>query len=336
MVTPAMGHEVAKEIGAPFYESSVLTKFGVSDIFINTARAALIERRKLKFWNTQLRKVQRPLIQPPVTIPMPALPPIRLERAAPAPLAAPSALAALLDEQSECDVAFVARGVRLEAHRVILALSCKVFEDLFSCEGLSKVLQQHQQSLHLQQRRHHQQHSRSGGGGGLLMMEVEEPDSPLCFRNQSVTSDDECLLDNDLHGGGAVVGSPEKSNGAILAAADPDDLDLGPSPPSSSTSVTAPLLPLYPVSVGYSHPAVEAVEVRRRADPYRPQGEPGLLTVVTMHADVTSAALQLVLQFLYSGRVCKVGPRSSVLEASFSSLSVRSDRCICEVTQCSF
>nr|KAG5692538.1 hypothetical protein BaRGS_009488 [Batillaria attramentaria] len=66
IVTPAMGHEVAKDIGAPFYESSVLTKFGVSDIFINSVRAALIERRKLKFWNTQLRRVQRPLIQQPV------------------------------------------------------------------------------------------------------------------------------------------------------------------------------------------------------------------------------------------------------------------------------
>lgn len=264
-MTPAMGHEVAKEIGAPFYESSVLTKFGISDIFINSARAALIERRKLKFWNTQLRKVQRPLIQTPMTIPTPTLPPIHLHPSTPS-CAIPAALASLLYEQSECDVTFIARGVCLEAHRVILAMSCQVFEDLFSCKELSKVTQHHR---------------------SLLMMEVENNS----LRTRSVTSDDECLLDTDSNG---QVGSP-KSNGAILAAADPD-----------TVAVSHSTVPVYPLTVMYSHPAVELVEVKYRTDPYHPQAQPTLMTFVTMHADITSTALQLIFEFLYAGRICKV------------------------------
>ena len=63
IVTPETGREVAKDIGAPYYETSVLSQHGVEDLFINSVRAALIERRKIKFWSAQLRRVQRPLIQ---------------------------------------------------------------------------------------------------------------------------------------------------------------------------------------------------------------------------------------------------------------------------------
>ena len=273
IVTPAMGHEVAKDIGAPFYESSVLTKFGISDIFINSARAALIERRKLKFWSTQLRKVQRPLIQTPMAIPAPAMPPIHLNPPTPT-CVVPTALASLLYEQSECDVTFVARGVCLAAHRIILAMSCKFFEDLFSCEKLSKIQQHH--------------HS-------LLLMESEHDSS----RTQSVTSDDECLLDNDLNG---QVGSP-KSNGTVLSVADPDDVAV-----SHST------LPLYPLRIMYSHPAVESVELKYHTDPYHPQ--PALMTFITMHMDITSTALQLIFEFLYAGCISKVTHSFSMLVTS--------------------
>ncbi|KAK7109938.1 rho-related BTB domain-containing protein 1-like [Littorina saxatilis] len=271
IVTPAMGHDMAKEIGAPFYESSVLTKFGISDIFINSVRAALIERRKLKFWNTQLRKVQRPLIQHPRDIPTPTLPVIQLAPPSPSPS---SGLASLLYEQSECDVTFEAQGVCVGAHRIILAISCTVFQDLFSCPELAAV-----------QVRRSQERS--------TLMEVE----PDPFRNQSVTSDDECLLDNDVNGNAA---SP-KTNATLLTAADPDDLNDN-------------LLMVYPLRVVHNHPAFESVEVKYRTDPYHPHRQPTLMTFVTMHSDITSAALQLIFEFLYAGKICKVADSGSARE----------------------
>lgn len=266
IVTPAMGHEMAKDIGAPFYESSVLTKFGVSDIFINCVRAALIERRKLKFWNSQLRRVQRPLIQHPMMVPAPALPPIVL--------AAPSlqpGLPSMLHDQSECDVTFIVRGVYLEAHRVILAMSCQLFEDLFSCEELSKV------PARLRQ----QQPQRFDALHDTL-------------HTQSVTSEDECLLDNDING----------------QAASPDFLAVGE---CAVTPVAHSQLAVCPLTIFYNHPAVEAVEVKNRGDPYRPE-RAGLQTVITMHPDISVRAFQLVLEFLYSGAVCQIKDASSVKE----------------------
>jgi len=54
---PESGREVAKELGIPYYETSVFDQFGVKDIFDNAIRAALISRRHLQFWKSHLRKV---------------------------------------------------------------------------------------------------------------------------------------------------------------------------------------------------------------------------------------------------------------------------------------
>ncbi|KAG7259260.1 hypothetical protein CRUP_013143, partial [Coryphaenoides rupestris] len=47
---------VAKELGIPYYETSVFDQFGIKDIFDNAIRAALISRRHLQFWKSHLRK----------------------------------------------------------------------------------------------------------------------------------------------------------------------------------------------------------------------------------------------------------------------------------------
>ncbi|XP_076460277.1 rho-related BTB domain-containing protein 1-like isoform X2 [Babylonia areolata] len=264
IVTPAMGHDVAKDIGAPFYESSVLTRFGVSDVFINSVRAALIERRKLKFWNTQLRKVQRPLIQPPMVIPAPALPPIHLT---PPSSSGGVGLGSALHEQCESDVTLVVRGVCVEAHRVVLAISCQLFHDLFS--------------------RHHFHHTTSSlpKPPGPPRLGVEVDNDP--FKQQSVTSDDRCLLDNEVSGG---TNSPN-NNSTILA--DPHHMVLTPDPA------------LYPMMVTFQHPAVEGVEVRWHSAPYPGSGG-SVRTVVTLHPDITPHALHLVLDFLYT---CRFSPK---------------------------
>jgi len=60
---PDQARAIAKELGVYYYETSVLTYYGVNEVFENAIRAALIARRQQRFWITNLKKVQRPLLQ---------------------------------------------------------------------------------------------------------------------------------------------------------------------------------------------------------------------------------------------------------------------------------
>lgn len=51
------------ELGISYYETSVFTYFGVNEVFENAIRAALLARRQQRFWMTNLKKVQRPVLQ---------------------------------------------------------------------------------------------------------------------------------------------------------------------------------------------------------------------------------------------------------------------------------
>ncbi|NXQ09975.1 RHBT2 protein, partial [Peucedramus taeniatus] len=74
ILPPERGHEVAQELGVPYYETSVVAQFGVKDVFDNAIRAALVSRRHLQFWKSHLRKMQRPLLQAPFLPPKPPPP----------------------------------------------------------------------------------------------------------------------------------------------------------------------------------------------------------------------------------------------------------------------
>ncbi|KAJ1059501.1 hypothetical protein K5549_018889, partial [Capra hircus] len=74
ILPPEKGREVAKELGIPYYETSVVAQFGIKDVFDNAIRAALISRRHLQFWKSHLRNVQRPLLQAPFLPPKPPPP----------------------------------------------------------------------------------------------------------------------------------------------------------------------------------------------------------------------------------------------------------------------
>lgn len=63
LVMPDQARAIAKELGVYYYETSVLTYYGVNEVFENAIRAALIARRQQRFWMTNLKKVQRPLLQ---------------------------------------------------------------------------------------------------------------------------------------------------------------------------------------------------------------------------------------------------------------------------------
>ena len=59
---PEHGRAVARDLGVDYFETSVLTYYGVDQMFENAIRAALIARRK-KFWMTNLKRVNRPMLQ---------------------------------------------------------------------------------------------------------------------------------------------------------------------------------------------------------------------------------------------------------------------------------
>ncbi|CAM5151462.1 unnamed protein product [Natator depressus] len=133
ILPPERGHEVAKELGVPYYETSVVAQFGIKDVFDNAIRAALISRRHLQFWKSHLKKMQRPLLQAPFLPPKPPPPVIHI----PAPPTSGGQGPAALFCTSLCaDVVFQLQGGHsVFAHRVYLATSCSKFYDLFTLEG---------------------------------------------------------------------------------------------------------------------------------------------------------------------------------------------------------
>ncbi|NXD74676.1 RHBT2 protein, partial [Eolophus roseicapillus] len=133
ILPPEHGHEVAKELGVPYYETSVVAQFGIKDVFDNAIRAALISRRHLQFWKSHLKKMQRPLLQAPFLPPKPPPPVIQVPEA---PGSRGWGPAALFRTPLCADVVFQLQGgQRVFAHRVYLATSCSKFYDLFTLEG---------------------------------------------------------------------------------------------------------------------------------------------------------------------------------------------------------
>ncbi|KAF4791263.1 Rho-related BTB domain-containing protein 1 [Turdus rufiventris] len=138
ILPPERGHEVAQELGVPYYETSVVAQFGVKDVFDNAIRAALVSRRHLQFWKSHLRKMQRPLLQAPFLPPKPPPPLIQVPDALPGLGGGP---AALFQAPLCADVVFQLQdGHRVFAHRVYLATACSRFYDLFTLEGPPETL----------------------------------------------------------------------------------------------------------------------------------------------------------------------------------------------------
>uniref|UniRef100_A0A7N9AW27 Rho-related BTB domain-containing protein 1 n=1 Tax=Mastacembelus armatus TaxID=205130 RepID=A0A7N9AW27_9TELE len=133
ILPPERGHEVAKELGIPYYETSIVAQFGVKDVFDNAIRAALISRRHLQFWKSHLKKVQRPLLQAPFLPPRPPRPIVGIPDPPPTDGEGPDSLFC----QPLCaDVLFLLQNgmTHVFAHKVYLATSCSKFYDLFTLD----------------------------------------------------------------------------------------------------------------------------------------------------------------------------------------------------------
>ncbi|XP_056274016.1 rho-related BTB domain-containing protein 2-like isoform X1 [Pseudoliparis swirei] len=129
ILPPERGREVAKELGVPYYETSVVAQFGVKDVFDNAIRAALISRRHLQFWKSHLRNVQRPLLQAPF---LPPKPPPPLITVPPPPTTTEEHPVGLLEDPHCADVILVLQErQKIFAHKIYLATSSSKFYDLF-------------------------------------------------------------------------------------------------------------------------------------------------------------------------------------------------------------
>ncbi|XP_041125024.1 rho-related BTB domain-containing protein 1-like isoform X3 [Polyodon spathula] len=129
ILPPERGREVAKELGIPYYETSVFDQFGIKDVFDNAIRAALISRRPLQFWKSHLKKVQKPLLQAPFLPPKAPPPLIKIPEYPPTNTRGQSHL---LDNPLCADIMFVLQdNVHIFAHKIYLSTSSSKFYDLF-------------------------------------------------------------------------------------------------------------------------------------------------------------------------------------------------------------
>ncbi|KAI1900396.1 hypothetical protein AGOR_G00049520 [Albula goreensis] len=278
ILPPERGHEVAKELGVPYYETSIVAQFGVKDVFDNAIRAALISRRHLQFWKSHLKKVQRPLLQAPFLPPKPPRPVVGI----PDPPAVDGEGPDSLFCQPLCaDVLFVLQGgsARVFAHKVYLATSCSKFYDLFTMDlggghgGAGEVNEAY----------------REGGEGGYRDEEEEEQSRGRAKEQAGRTKS----LDIDKEGEGSSRGCRQPlllQQGSLRTSRSDNAL-----PGSSSHCLTgAPGWALAGWGRGFLSVCLEHVE-----DPVT--GKPRLMTVVSMDCLIQEEPFQAVLQYLYTG-----------------------------------
>ena len=141
IVSPGMGRQVAKEIGAMYYECSVMLMIGLEDVFINVIRAALCGQRAKRLLSKQLRKVLPPQIQVPYKPPRPKTPQVEVP-----PSTYHTDLVSLFNNKLYHDVEFAIQGMLIKAHKAVLVAASTNFSSLFaiklseeSKESLNKI-----------------------------------------------------------------------------------------------------------------------------------------------------------------------------------------------------
>lgn len=129
ILLPEAGRTVAQQIGAYYYETSVLEQFGIDFLFTNVVRAALIYKRDCHFWNNfgLLKSISRPVFQAPHLPPQQPRPEVKVPDAE----WSESTLEELLQSKTFCDVVFLVQNVPIAAHKVCLLAACSVFDELF-------------------------------------------------------------------------------------------------------------------------------------------------------------------------------------------------------------
>lgn len=129
LVMPDEARSVARELGISYYESSVFTYFGINEVFENAIRAALIARRQQRFWITNLKRVQRPLLQAPFRPPKPPPPEVAIVSGTHS-----ADLTAMHNAQLYTDLVLVVANQRFRVHRFMLAAGSATFYRLLTID----------------------------------------------------------------------------------------------------------------------------------------------------------------------------------------------------------
>ncbi|XP_046908327.2 rho-related BTB domain containing isoform X1 [Dermatophagoides farinae] len=130
ILSPEQGRNMAKEINASYYETSVFTGYGVKQVFENVIRSALIARRQQRFLMTSLKHVRDCLLQEPFLPPKPQL----------SQLVVPAStygldIRSLLNRQAYTDVVFVnhtASKASINCHKIVLITASDMLNTLFT------------------------------------------------------------------------------------------------------------------------------------------------------------------------------------------------------------
>ena len=253
---------MAKQIGAHYYETSVLEWFGITELFENAVRAALIRKRSQHFWNVlgHLKNINRPTLQEPYLPPQPPAPKILI----PEPSLC-SDMEKLLNQPDYSDVIFCVKGVTIPAHKIILITSSSIFEKIFS-DDIKKAM------LH-------------------PPPEITTKGVPTKGRANTFPrskSKECCTCGSNI----------DKSVADTANLLDNEELE-SPNVEDKITDIKDGTIPgLVPTPI---HPGVVSLVDSVVKDPYDPHIEKSL-TLVTLSDMVTPKAFQCLLHFLYTGK----------------------------------
>ncbi|XP_075263180.1 rho-related BTB domain-containing protein 1-like isoform X2 [Convolutriloba macropyga] len=137
IITPDEARDVCETVGLPYYECTVLTGHGVSDIFENAIRAALIYRRNSRMYTmNHLRKVREPFLQAPCLPPEPPYPLL----AQPVQSTYLSEISSLAISEESADVVLCCGSTKFFCHKLILVQSSGLFAVFFEQQAALQSL----------------------------------------------------------------------------------------------------------------------------------------------------------------------------------------------------
>ncbi|XP_071033337.1 rho-related BTB domain-containing protein 1 isoform X2 [Parasteatoda tepidariorum] len=278
ILSPEQGRQVAKEIGAPYYETSVLTHFGVNEVFENVIRSALLSRRQQRFWMTNLKHVQRPLLQVPFCPPEPRPPQVIVP-----PPQFEDDMLSLLHSQAYTDVIFLTGKVGFAAHKSVLSAVCSSLHKLFTIDVSPDM------TLSGRSASDSSVVSSSDSSIGNFNMDTEQliAESP----HSVITCASFCLSRSSNHHNNANQNNSETRHGSVRRRSTTCQIH-----PESTHNITTGIRRLL------DHRAYQCISIERcEGLDHRGRVTSSVQTIVTLTKVITPGAMQNCLRFLYTG-----------------------------------
>jgi len=265
IVMPDQARAIASELGLPYYETSVLTYYGVNAVFENAIRAALVSRRQQRFWLAGFKRVQRPLLQAPFCPPKPCYPNLYVSASCMI-----DNLHTLFTRQAYTDVVFITESVGFSAHRFYIAASAPSLARLISMASSDIT---------------------SSDIGTRTSSDCSMASSVGDCSSWSCNEDTECLLELDR-------------SHLRLSSRIKDKLKRRSSFQLPSTRTAISDLRFPQVTREVFHPAVQSISLEQ-CEGFDHRGQPcvSTQTVVNLTKIVTPNAMRQCLCFLYTGQI---------------------------------